>query len=139
MWLAEKLEKRMHPYMVWEGSEPGEGAALVFADTARAAKKAGWASVGWLMRDDYTEFHVLLCREHVDYLMGLHDGIHQVIDAPPTCQVCERWGAPMRPDGDGCENCGGKCLSIDDGVDVCLPLDTIISTAMSSANGDEVK
>jgi hypothetical protein len=28
-----------------------------------------------------------------------------------------------------------ECLSIDDGVDVCLPLDTIISTAMRSTNG----
>lgn len=100
----------MHPYMVWEGSEPGEGAALVFAETARAAKKAGWDGVDWLTREDYTEFHVQRCREHVDYLMGLYDGTNRVIDNPPTCEVCEKWGAPLRANGDGCENCGGNGL-----------------------------
>jgi hypothetical protein len=96
----------LHPYMVWEGDDPREGAALVFAETARAAKKAGWSGVSWLCREDYTEFRVRRIRDNINYLMSLYDG-YQVIDNPPTCEMCERWGAPARANGDGCENCGG--------------------------------
>lgn len=95
----------MHPYIAFEG-EPSEGAALVFADTVKEAKRKAWRGVGWLM-GDYTDLRVKRLRgANAEYLEQLHTqyGI-DVIDDPPACGRCERWGAPIRNDGHGCGLC----------------------------------
>lgn len=97
----------MHPYMAFVG-EPREGAALVFAETARKAKALAWRRVGWL-DCDYIDLRVTRMREHELYLMSLRD-FGDVLDDPPTCPICETWGAPPNDDGNGCDNCGGDDL-----------------------------
>ena len=98
----------MNAYMVWEGPYPDEGAALVFAETAREAKRLGWARVSWFERDSYFDVRVKRMRIFPEYLMSLYDGKQQVVEAPPTCDVCGTWGSPPRANGDGCEHCGGE-------------------------------
>lgn len=109
---AQRSERRLdrpvgrHPYVAFAG-EPCEGAVLVFAETYREAKKLGWEGTrGWIA-DEYTDVRVRRLRDHEAYLLTLWDGVHPIVDDPPTCPVCENWGAPLNADGNGCEYCGG--------------------------------
>lgn len=101
----------MRAYIAFEAGDPHEGAALVFAENLREAKRKAWRNIGWL-DCDYVDLRVRLADWGQDeYLRRLHAEYGKdVIDDPPTCPVCETWGAPMRPDGTGCENCGGDDL-----------------------------
>jgi hypothetical protein len=110
---AQRSERRvdrlvgLHPYMAFAG-EPCEGAVLIFTETYREAKKLGWKGTrGWIA-EEYTDVRVRRLREHEAYLMTLWDGMHRIVDDPPTCPVCETWGYPPNADGNGCEYCGGN-------------------------------
>lgn len=95
----------LNPYMLWGGEDPAEGAILVFAHTAREAKRIGWPELrGWSV--EYVDVRVRRLRDHREYLMSLYNG-SPVIGSPPTCNVCEMWGAPIREDGKGCAYCYG--------------------------------
>ena len=89
--------------------DPREGAALVFADTAKQAKKLAWGTLKDWFDSDWTNVRARRLKAHERYLLSLYDG-RAVLETPPTCDVCEMWGAPLRPDGNGCENCGGDEL-----------------------------
>lgn len=97
------MNEAINPYMVFDG-DPADGAALVFAATAREARRRGFNTLRGWFDSEWITTRARLQREHRDYLMGLYDG-RAVIDAPPSCPVCEKWGAPIRDDGKGCEFC----------------------------------
>ncbi len=94
----------LHPYMAFE-IDPQEWAFLIFANTAKEARRIAWYRCDFL--DEFIDLRVRRMREHATYLMSLYDGGHVYIDSPPTCPVCETWGAPIRADGAGCEYCYG--------------------------------
>ena len=97
----------LNPYMAHCG-EPGEGALLVFARTARDARKLAYPEISGPFDCGYIDVRAELLRDHREYLMGLatEPGPH-VLDNPPCCPVCERWGAPILASGKGCGNCYG--------------------------------
>ncbi len=93
--------RAIHPYSVYCG-EPMDGAALVFAFTAKQAIRIGRRYVSW-MDCDYIDIRARRIRDHVDYLMTLYNREYPCVESPPTCPVCEMWGAPIHKEG--CENC----------------------------------
>lgn len=102
--LAEPHHKSINPYMVFDG-DPAEGAALVFAKTAREARKLGFNALREWFDSEWINVRARRQREYQDYLMELYDDGRAVIDDPPSCPVCEKWGSPIRDDGQGCDFC----------------------------------
>ena len=95
----------MNPYMAFDADPDYEWGALVFASTAKEARRVAWQH--GCFDCEFTELRVRRLRGNVSYLMSLYDGEHVYLDDPPTCPVCETWGAPIREDGAGCGNCYG--------------------------------
>lgn len=99
----------MRPYMCWCG-DPAEGAVLAWANTAQEARKLSYPVLeGWWDGCEFIDVRANWLREHPDYYETLKqkDAPH-VIESPPCCPVCERWGSPPLSDGDGCESCDGS-------------------------------
>lgn len=97
-------------YMIFSrGVGPKEGAALVFANTSREAKRLGapqmadwldsdWADVGTRWMPSSTQW--LAEQEGIDL-----EGDPQVIINPRYCERCELWGTgPLDAEGI-CEHC----------------------------------
>lgn len=87
------------------GAGPFEGAALIFANTAREAKKIGYRGIGWdLTGGDFLDFGIKRIKG-ADYLLKeadqikLEAGIPHVIDAPRCCSRCEMWGNEILENG----------------------------------------
>lgn len=96
---------QLKPYMIHAG-EAHEAAVLVFAPTAKEARKVGWK---WsLVVDEIAEQYIDLRAKALDasdaYLMSLRtsDEPH-VIDSPPSCDRCHLWGEPI--ERGLCESC----------------------------------
>lgn len=93
----------LKPFMAYNRHEgPSEGASLVLAPNARAAKPLAWRYSGeWY--DDYTDLAVRLIRDGSDVLpladqSKLAAGEPHVIDDPLSCQCCGQWGAGLTVD-----------------------------------------
>ena len=103
---ARKRQAEMKMYSgfsAFGGSE--EGSVLIFANTAREAKKVAypvlvgldivedWLDVGvrWIRNSDYL-------RDHADQAKLARNEPH-VIDDPPVCKTCELWGGELFNDG----------------------------------------
>jgi len=109
--MPRKPNDKLLPYSAYSrelGSS--EGAVLVFARNSREAKKVVARNcLGWLV-GDYTDIAVRRLREYEDYLYTLADqeklakNEPHVIDSPPFCKLCERWGTPLDEEGI-CEDC----------------------------------
>lgn len=95
----------MKPYMV-SGPESGEGAVLVFDETARKAKALAWAKSGVIndLGIDFIDVRVSKLPD-TEWLRSLKrkDG-PEVIDSVPICQCCEYWHSYLTPEG-LCESC----------------------------------
>lgn len=97
------MAERLHPYMGYSG-DPGEGAVLVFAHSAREAKPLAFGCLGAWFETDYIDTRVRRLRGDHAYLLTLADqdklsaGAAHVIDDPPSCQSCNRWGTPLSAD-----------------------------------------
>lgn len=86
--------------------ESEEGSCLIFASSAKEAKKLGWTVIrGWFSRAEYFDMRVSLIRNE-DHLFKEADpeklaaGIPHVIEEPSGCDRCERWGVgEIGPDG----------------------------------------
>ena len=98
------------PYMVYEGN-PEEGALLVFANTAREAKKIGYQAVRcWNDEAEFINIRVKKLTREIEYLYSLADqisleeNIPHVNDTPPCCIDCETWGDPLDKNG-RCADC----------------------------------
>lgn len=96
------MSERLKPYMAHMG-EPQEGAALIFAHTAKEAKSMA-RRVSW-MDCDYTDIRVKLLREGD----GAHlrkMGLPHIIEAPPVCARCELWKITPMDEATGlCDDC----------------------------------
>lgn len=92
----------MRAYMAHDG-EPHDCAILVFARTAREAKRLCYSTLVSFTDCEYTDIRVEWIRndEHVQTLKR-EDKPH-VIDDPDVCDQCMLWGnAPVEG---GCEGC----------------------------------
>lgn len=96
-------EPGINPYIAFAG-DPELGAALVFAHSAREARRLAFDTLRGWFDCTWPDVRARRLREHRDYLTSLYDG-RGVIEDPPTCNRCEHWGAPLLPDGAGCTNC----------------------------------
>lgn len=80
---------------------PGEAAMLVFAESAKEARKishgAHWCTSDWI---DWVATRMWDVPEH---LAALDNGNEQIIEAPPTCPSCDCWGGHLLPGG--CDYC----------------------------------
>lgn len=101
----------LHPYIAWAGEFPDEGAALVFAHTAREAKRLSFGTItGWWSDVVWTDLRVRRLRKHADYLASLGDPTElaalkpHVVDDPTSCTACWCWGIPL-DDAGVCETC----------------------------------
>ena len=89
---------------------PEEGAFLVFAHTAKQAKKVGWNAGRGMVVEEYTDLRVRwirnspwLRREADAVKLAL--GTPHVIDNPKSCKSCLQWGhTPIGAQG-WCEDC----------------------------------
>ena len=101
----------MRAYMAYSrdlGSE--EAAFLVFADSARAAKKLVWPEARYTLVEDWTDLAVRWIKRSADVFpladqQKLSSGIPHVVDEPLVCENCELWGAGINKDGK-CNLCG---------------------------------
>jgi len=103
----------MKAYMVYSrycGSD--EGACLVIANTAKAAKKLGWPILRDWGADEYIDTAVRLIREPNEQACGLiKQGIETVVECPVTCGQCEQWGRELN-DAGVCAQCEENELDI---------------------------
>ena len=82
------------------GCGPGEGAILIFAKDAKAARVMAWHELkGWSYDHEWTDAAARRLRD-CEHLRAAaeSDGAH-VVDNPPTCEGCERWGGKINGDG----------------------------------------
>lgn len=98
----------LNAYMGWgEDIGPEEGAVLIFAKTAREAKRVGYPVLKGFFVLEFRSVRVKRLRE--PHLLELADKKKldgqepHVIDDPPVCPRCEQWGKPIR-DG-ACDFC----------------------------------
>ena len=95
----------MRAYMV-HGGEPEEGASLVFANSAREAKRMGYyALTGFGLVDWYIDVRVKWLREGAE-IHREKDEPH-VIEAPASCWDCGLWYPTWKPEGEDttCPDC----------------------------------
>lgn len=101
----------LNMYMGWSGSDPSEGAALIFAHTAREARKVFWRGhAGEIAGDEFTDMRVTRIRDKVwlwhdgDAEKQLRDEAHVVID-PKACECCGFWGHEQIGGSGKCGTC----------------------------------
>jgi len=95
----------LKPYMGFMAIGPEEGACLVFAHTAREAKKLAYPVVceGWGAH--YTELRIRMLKSE-PWLWKLNpNNVKCVIECPPTCRYCGFWGQEMMEGCDVCVKC----------------------------------
>jgi len=90
---------------------PEEGAVLIFAHTAREAKKVGWYAVCLFFTMEFTDMAVRRITDSHGWLWSeankekLSKDIPHVNDNPHTCKRCEMWGHAEILDSGLCEDC----------------------------------
>ena len=97
------MNRPLRAYIV--GEKDGDWSLLVFAHTAQEARKVSYGT-GWhepCGLDDWTRWQATWIRNLPSILWELSDGTVQVIDSPPICETCERWGG--EPMGKYCSLC----------------------------------
>ena len=101
----------LNTYMVFSGSLGSEeGAFLVFAHTAREARKVGWYHAADLLTDEYIDLAARRLRDK-PWLYNeanqekLLQGRAHVIEDPTSCRDCLYWGLSPIGDDKLCEDC----------------------------------
>lgn len=99
----------MKAYMVFSrGCGPEDGAALIFAHTAKEAKRMAWKA-SCMDFESFTDLGIRLMRD-TRFIIPLADqnklkaDIPHIVDSPDGCLVCGHWGAGLTIDG-LCGNC----------------------------------
>ena len=96
----------MRAYMVYDrAAGSGEGACLVFAKTARDARKLAKPILGGWFNTEWFDIAVKWQRDLPDHLQALDTGEEQAIESPPTCPNCDCWGGKFVSDGEVCTLC----------------------------------
>lgn len=98
------MSERMRAYIVHDG-DPGEGAVLVFAATARQARVMGFG-VNDLGCESFLDMRAEWLREGAEYHHKL-DGPH-VVDCPKSCVDCDHWWASGLDETGRCETCAAE-------------------------------
>ncbi len=109
----------MKAYMVYDRiAGSGECAMLVFANTAKEAKKVSWAAY-WCSEicESWIDWAVKLIRDCPEHLKGLDNGKVQVIESVDACPSCDSWGGwPMKfateDDTEECDYEESECCSL---------------------------
>ncbi|MDQ7818716.1 MAG: hypothetical protein RDU14_16945 [Melioribacteraceae bacterium] len=108
---TNNIETKLKPYMGYSragGSK--EGAVLIFAHTAREAKKLTFPELkGWCGDQEWIDVAVNRLKGEWLYAEAdqemLKNNIPHVIDCPKsTCKQCECWGSKLNEEGI-CEDC----------------------------------
>ena len=99
----------LKPYMAYS-REMGaqECAILIFAPTAKEAKKLGWLARDFLT-DEFTDLAVKFLKDEPWIFKDanqekLHLRTPHVIENPSCCKSCEHWGLKLNENG-LCEDC----------------------------------
>ena len=92
----------MKAYM-GSGEDPSEGACLIFAPTAKEAKKILWHKFRGELIEDFTEGRIKWIRNE-PWLFKLKKSETAHGFYPPSCDRCETWGISEIVDG-YCEDC----------------------------------
>lgn len=88
----------MKAYMAYDRNlGSGEGAMLVFANTAKEAKKVSYG-LGWF-NSDWIDWVATLIKDLPEHLKKLDDGSVQTIESPQVCKSCECWGGHILEGG----------------------------------------
>ena len=83
----------MKAYMGYARPDNGqEGACLIFAVNAKAARKLAWPVLDGWFEMEWIDVAAKLIRDLPEHLKALDTGKEQVIDNPPSCPNCEMWG-----------------------------------------------
>lgn len=99
---------------------PEEGAVLIFAHTAREAKKVGWPALCYFFTTEFTDAAIWRIPDSHDWLWNeanqdkLNNDIPHVIDEPHCCKRCEMWGHAEILENGFCEDCNAEIELIDD-------------------------
>jgi len=99
---------------------PEEGAVLIFAHTAREAKKIGWYALSDFFTMEFTDVAVRRITDSHDWLWNeanqdkLKNEIPHVNDNPHSCKRCEMWGHAEILENGFCEDCNAEIELIDD-------------------------
>ena len=103
----------MHPYIGYSG-DPSEGAALIFAHSAKQAKPLAFGMLSGWFDLDFTDVRVRRVRENEAYLLALANpeklvtGTPHVIEDPPSCNLCLQWGSVI-DENHHCARCAAEC------------------------------
>jgi len=90
------------------GSE--EGSILIFASSAKEARKIGWGFVRDWFDTEWIHMAIKRIKTNIHHLEKnanqkmLKAGISHVIDSPEICPGCEMWGGG-EPENGKCEHC----------------------------------
>jgi len=97
----------MKPYMAYSKiAGSSEAAVLVFANTAREAKKLAWDSVVCDFCDnDWTDLRVNQLKGRPWLFKEMRKDIPHVVDNPRSCDSCGFWGNSEIGEDGLCEDC----------------------------------
>jgi hypothetical protein len=107
------MDTKLKPYMGCYQDEPHEGAILIFAHTAKEAKKVGWNEPSWIRDavDSYLDFRVTLIKNAPSIFKdGVQEklllNIPHVNESPASCKECGLWGMELNLKAlcDSCED-----------------------------------
>ena len=102
------MTTNLHPYMVFDGDDPAEGACLAFAHNAREARLIGFPTVSMWGDGEWIECQARRLWDH-DHLFAEGDqeklaaNEPHCIEMPATCKTCLMWGGQIN--GDMCSLC----------------------------------
>ncbi|MDR1230871.1 MAG: hypothetical protein LBK61_05670 [Spirochaetaceae bacterium] len=84
---------------------PCECAVLIFADSAKEAKKLLWKNNPFGIFDDYIDLRVALIKDKPFLEKERQREYPHIVDCPATCSHCEGWGiSEIGADG-LCDDC----------------------------------
>lgn len=93
----------MRAYVVHDG-EPCESAVLVFANTAKEARRIGYPALQSLWDCEWIHVRADWIRDDEHLQAIREEDVPHVVDNPPCCVGCNLWGLRMNSDGE-CESC----------------------------------
>ena len=105
------MDSKMRAYMTFSRlAGPQEGALLVFARTAKEARRKVFRNAQDLLHMEWTDLQVRWLRDGADShrIPEMEEaGEPYVIEAPKSCRDCELWYSEGYDDDGRCDDCAG--------------------------------